>query len=363
MFGITEAVILDGDRHQSGTELLFPQPPGDRLRHQQQHRPDLPGSLQIPGTGHRVAHALHFLFGVFQRHRRAVLPVGALPQGIAVLAQLFAQQLPVKPGQLSDGIHPHGFQAPGCGIPHTNHLPGRQPPDNLPEPVRRDLRDRVRFFEVAAQLGKYLIKGDPHRNGHSQFLPHLPAQAFGNLPPAAEQQGAAGHIQPAFIDAEGLDAVGVPGVDGTGCPGYLIVALVVGRHHHQFRTFLPGLPEGFRCLDAELLCQLVFGKHDAMPVLLRTAHCHGHFPQPGIVPAFHRRIEIIEVTVQDHPFLSHEPLPPFRRFVTSIINEHMFFVKAKKLPSGAEKPAGRRGKITVLWLRPGDGPAETGGCT
>ena len=125
---------------------------------------------------------------------------------------------------------------------------------------------------------------------------------------AAEQMEAAGHVQPALVNAEGLYQVGKALVDLVDFFGIGLIQVVVGRQQHQHGAFLLGLPHRFRRLHATLLRGLVFGQNNAVPRLRVAAHRHGDFPQRGLVQQLHRGEEAVQVAVEyDAP--AHSMMP------------------------------------------------------
>ena len=110
---------------------------------------------------------------------------------------------------------------------------------------------------------------------------------------------AAGHIQPALVNAEGLYQVGVFVVQGVDPVGVLPVEGVMRGQQHQTGTLLPGLPDGLRRLDAAAFGRLVLGQNDAVPGGGITAYRRGDVPQLRVAEQLHRGIEAVEVTVQN----------------------------------------------------------------
>ena len=67
--------------------------------------------------------------------------------------------------------------------------------------------------------------------------------------------------------------------------------------YDQVGTLAFGLPNGLRGLNAVLLRFLAFCQNNAMPVLHAAADRHRLAPQLGMIPAFHRIEEIIQITM------------------------------------------------------------------
>ena len=244
-------------------------------------------------------------------HGSGVQPVGVLPQLAPHLAQQLLRQRPVAGRQLADGLHAVLLQRLGGGAPGKQHIPQRQRPHNALPTAAGDHRGGIRLFQVAAQLGKHLVERHAHAERQSRLRPHRGADAIRQRPGvAAEQVQAAGHVQPALVNAEGLHQIGEPVVYFVDAPGIFPVQLVVGRQQHQSRTLLPRLPDRLRRFDAPALGRFVLGQDDAVAGLGVAAHRHRHLPQRRFVQQLHRREKAVQVTVQDHPIAHGHHLPP-----------------------------------------------------
>ena len=168
--------------------------------------------------------------------------------------------------------------------------------------VRGDDGGGIGLAVVTAQLGKDLVEADAHGEGEPQLPPHPRPDRVGDSSGVpAEEVHAAGDIQPALVDTEGLHQVGVLPVDVVHQPGELSIELMVGREEHQVRTLLPCLPNGFRSFDAKALGGFVFRQNDALPACRVAADGHRPFPQVRPGEELHRGVEAVEVTVQDGP--------------------------------------------------------------
>ena len=197
------------------------------------------------------------------------------------------------------------------GAAHEQHAFHRQGKEDVPVVVAGDHRGRVRFFVVAAQLGKDLVEGHAHRDGQAQFLPNAAAQLVSDVLARAEEVLAAGHVQPALVDAEGLDLVGILGVDGVDAAAVLAVEVSGRADEGEVRAFFERLIDGFGRLDPVLFRLFVFGQDDAVPAGRVAAHRHGHVAQLGPVDAFDRGKVVVAVTVQYDPVF--HPVSPRRR--------------------------------------------------
>ena len=113
--------------------------------------------------------------------------------------------------------------------------------------------------------------------------------------------GAAGEVQPALIDAEGLYQVCVPGIDIVDGPGVEAVAVMVGRQEVEVRALPTSLPDGLRRLDAAGLGRLILGKNDAVSGVGIAADGHRQLPELRPAQKLHRGEEAVEVAVQNDP--------------------------------------------------------------
>ena len=291
-----------------------PQPQGHPFRQQLGPRLDLLRSRQIPAEGEAVSHGLGRR-GLSRRADKAVVPaVGRVVELLPVFAQPFLQVLPAGAGQVPNGMDVVLRQHPGGGPPHKEQVRHRQGPENLGHLFPGNDRGGVGLFVVAAQLGKHLIKRDPHGNGQPQFPLHLLPQPVrqGRRVPAEESQGPR-HIQPALVDAEGLHQVCIPAVDLPGQAGVIPVLVMVGGQKQQGRALPPGLPNGLRRLYPLGLGRLVLGQDDPVAGRRVPADRHGLLPQLRVAQQLHRGIECVQITVKNHPVHSPPSSLPVKR--------------------------------------------------
>ena len=163
-----------------------------------------------------------------------------------------------------------------------------------------DHGDGIRLFEVAAELGNGLIEGDADRDGQSGLAADALTQGIGDVLPAPEQLLRAGHVQPALIDAERLDKIGVLAVDGVDLARIAHVEVMVRAHEHEVRAFLLRLIDRLRRGDALPLGKLVFGEDDAVAFLGFAADRHRNVSQGGVQHCLDRRKKSIQIRMQHH---------------------------------------------------------------
>ena len=199
------------------------------------------------------------------------------------------------------------------GTADVQHGPHRQRPEELTPVLPGDDCGGVRFFIIAAQLGKDLVETDPHGERQPQLpLDPLPQLIRHGPGISAQKVEGMGDVQPTLVDAEGLHQVGIGVVDGVDPPGVLVVEIVVGRQQHQIRALFLGLPDGLRRLDAELFGRFVFGQDDAVSGGGVPADGHGDRPQLRVAQQLHRGVKTVEITVQNHTVHGAPPFVLYR---------------------------------------------------
>jgi len=203
----------------------------------------------------------------------------------------------VHPGQVTNGLDAIPGQFGGGGGAYIQQVAHRLPPGQIPVIVLSNDGGGVRLFQVAAQLGKDLVEGYPNRDGKPQLPPHPSPDVVGNHRAGAEKLLAAGHIQPALVQAKGLHPVGVGDIEFPGGGGNLQVAVIMGRDHQQVRASLLGLPDGLARGDAVCLGLIALGQDDAVAGGRVAADGHRLAPESGVVQALHRCVKIVHVHV------------------------------------------------------------------
>ena len=184
------------------------------------------------------------------------------------------------------------------------------------------------------ELGKYLIKGYAHRDRQSQLAADAVAQRVRQgARVSAEQMERVGHVQPALVDAEGLDEVGILIVDRVDAAGIVLVQGVMRRQQDEGGTFFLRLPDRLGGLDAEGLSALVLGEDDAVALLGVAADRDGHVPQLRTAEQLHAGKKAVEVTVQDHAL--HRVRPLSRHSIAQAIFFVNWFIHKKNTLSAA----------------------------
>ena len=299
---VTKIRVPDLEGHPGALHAVPPQAGPHLIGQLNDPRLNLLPALQIVGKGVAVAHRLGGRVLSRRGHRGAVQAAGVVVELAPLLSQQAEQPLPVKPGQVPDGAHPHPLQGLRRRPAHVQQVGHRQGPHQPLVIVPADPGGGVRLFIVAAQLGKNLVEGDAHRDGQTELLAHPAADLVGQghrVPP--EQVEGARHVQPALVDAEGLHQIGVVLVHTVDLLGKLPVHAVVGGKEHQVGTLPLGLPDGLRRLDLKFFGRLVFGQDDAVAALRVAAHRHRQMAQLRVVQKLHRCVKAVQIAVKNDP--------------------------------------------------------------
>ena len=252
------------------------------------------------------------------------------PRGFQQLHAPFSEQLIeqflVCGRQLAYGTNSAGAQRFRSRLPHKQQLCDGQRKDLLTVIFAGEDRNRVGLFHIRRQFCENLVEADADGNGQTQLFPDGAADFFRDLLPAPEQGDAGGHIQRAFVDAARFDAVGETFVYRAHLAGESLVFPEMRFRPQHVRTLSQRRSHRFRRFDAEFFCLFVFGEHDAPP-LLRIAADDQRFPfKFGMEQGFHRRKKIIQIGIQNHPFLHSSPQKTNVRLFLSIIHQPPKFV-------------------------------------
>ena len=113
---------------------------------------------------------------------------------------------------------------------------------------------------------------------------------------------AATYIKPTLIHSEGFDLVGISSVY---CPclfGVFHILIIVRRNNNQAGAFLFCLPNSFARTNTFRLCFIVLCEDYAVPFFHVTTYCYRIGFQFGVQHTFDRRIKIVHIAMQNHPF-------------------------------------------------------------
>ena len=159
-----ERYVFQRHADAAGIQAVAAQAGGHTVAQRHQAGADLFPAHQVIGEGSAVAHGLDRIGGVAGLDGTFVKAVGVFPQLAAHLSQQLLGHGGIAGGQLTDGFYTVFFQGLGGGAAGIQQVAQRLRPNDILPPVYRNDRCSVRFFHIAAQLGKHFIERNSHRN-------------------------------------------------------------------------------------------------------------------------------------------------------------------------------------------------------
>jgi hypothetical protein len=166
--------------------------------------------------------------------------------------------------------------------------------------VRRDHQQSVRFADAAGHLGQELGASHPDRDRQTGLFAHLGAQPGRDVAGRAAQPAEPADLEERLVDRDALDERGGVAEDLEDRLAGRRVGGHPGRHHDRLWTERPGLPDPHRGADAEGFGLVAGGQHDT------HAHEHRAIAQCGVVALLDRRVERIQIGVQDGRLIVHD---------------------------------------------------------
>ena len=144
----------------------------------------------------------------------------------------------------------------------------------------------------------------PDGDGQAELHPHPPTDLRCHLLGRTEQVHRAGHVQERLVDVHPLDQrrEGAQHLDHV--VSEALILAVVAPNEGDVRAQLAGAPAGHAGVDAQGLRLIGGGEDDT------AAHGHRLAPQAGIEQLLHRRVERVEVGVEDRRSPSERHRPP-----------------------------------------------------
>ena len=183
----------------------------------------------------------------------------------------------------------------------------REGMEELELALRVDDEQAVGLGHAARHLGEELGPGHAHGYGQPNALGDLPAQPHCDLASRARDPPQPADVEERLVDRQALD-------QGCGLVEHLehrLAGLRVGRHarlHDNRPRAQPArLGAAHGRTNPERLGLIAGGEHDA------PADDDGTPAQAGIVPLLDRRVEGVEVGVQDRGLAHHEHMFPQNR--------------------------------------------------
>jgi hypothetical protein len=166
--------------------------------------------------------------------------------------------------------------------------------------VGRHDEETVGLRHGAGHLGQELRPRHADGDRQADTLADLPAQSRRDLDRRAGEPPEPADVEERLVDRQALH-------QRRGLPEHLEDRLArrrvrrhPRRHHDRLRTQLPGLPPTHRRAHAASLGLVAGRKHHA------TSDDHRPTTQPRIVPLLDRRVERVQVGMQDRPLARHD---------------------------------------------------------
>ncbi len=230
--------------------------------------------------------------------------------GVVVVSERVQMPAGVRAEQRDERGLPDPGDVPDRGDPPLAQLAGRHRAD-APQPLdRQRMEERqllagwhdqqaVRLADTAGHLGQEFRPGHAHRDGQPDPLAHVGPQADGDLGRRAADPFQATDLEERLVDGDALDdRSGVP-EHGEDILAGLRVRRHPGWHHYGPRAQRSRLSQAHRRAYPERLRLVAGREHDT--------HADQHRPpsQAGIVALLHRRVERVQVGVQDRGSIVH----------------------------------------------------------
>lgn len=105
---------------------------------------------------------------------------------------------------------------------------------------------------IAPAHGYDLIARHAYRHGYTQFIPYAFTYLVGNAHAIVKVALGSRHVQPRFVQPEGLDAVGVLLINGAELARIMDIEWVVRGQCNEVGTFLSCLPASEREVKLEV---------------------------------------------------------------------------------------------------------------
>ena len=158
MVKIFELGIADDDLKGAALHPAVSQPCGDLVCKKGKASADFGLSSQIVGKGEAVAYGFGRRCITGRGDRAAIQTQSVFLQLGPLFSQYDLQCIGVCMSQLSNGLDTTSRKLSGGGSPHIEQTADRERPDDFLKVFRSDQSGSVRFFQVAAQLGKDLVE-------------------------------------------------------------------------------------------------------------------------------------------------------------------------------------------------------------
>jgi hypothetical protein len=166
--------------------------------------------------------------------------------------------------------------------------------------IRRDEKEAVGLRHPACDLGEELRACDSDRDRQADAIAHLAPQTNGDLHRRACQPAQPADVEERLVDRQPFDQRGRVFEH----PEQRLARVGVRGHPRRdddgVRTEAAGLSSAHRRPDSPNLGFVARGEDDA------AAHDHGPAAEPRVVALLHRRVEGVDVGVEDRRLVGHE---------------------------------------------------------
>ena len=239
--------------------------------------------------------------------RAAPPPDGDRPR-VAVVGQRV--QVPPRPrpehrherallelGDLADGEHAALVQLRRRHLAHAPELLHRQRVQEAELALGRDVEQAVGLRDPARHLGQELGAGRPDGDGEPDLVAHRGPQPDPDLDRRAAHLPEAADVEERLVDRDAFDERRRVVEDREDGPAGLDVGLEPWRHDDRLRAQLASLATAHGRAHAERLGLVAGGQDHA------GADDHRAPPQLGVVALLDRRVERVQVGMQDHELM------------------------------------------------------------
>ena len=202
--------------------------------------------------------------------------------------------------ELSNGANAEGGQplrGRGADAPEATHLQGME---EVELRARLDDQETVRFREIARQLGHHLGSRHPDRCREPDVSAHPSANRDGDLRARTVEASGTGDVEERFVERDRLDHRRERVEHGHDLGAGFVISVEARSQEHAVRAGSPRPPHRGGRIHAELAGLVARRGHDAAGS--EAAHDHGPPPQTRIVELLDRRVERVEIDVEDARF-------------------------------------------------------------
>jgi hypothetical protein len=210
------------------------------------------------------------------------------------------QRACVHAGDLGDGRDPERAQFARRDLTDAPKSLDREGMEEGELLVGRNDEEAVGLRDAARHLGEELRPRDADRDRKPDPLPDVATEADGDLGRGAGDSLEPAHVEERFVDREALDERRRIVEDAEHRLARLGVGGHAGRHHDRLRAKPARLPAAHGGADAECLGLVARREDDS------RADDHRPPAQAGVVPLLNRRVERVDVGVEDRSDGRHE---------------------------------------------------------